>query len=95
MVTKISKISSDSYIKKLPNPELIYVIDFFSGCGGMSYGFANTRQSHLAYKILGGIDIAEQALKTYTRNFRGKGNKRRYNQNIQKSSGIKKIIARV
>jgi len=34
----------------------------------MSYGFANTRQSHLAFEILAGIDIDPVALKTYHRN---------------------------
>ncbi len=57
-----------SYNKKLPDPKPVYLIDFFSGCGGMSYGFATTRQSHAAFKVLAGIDINEVALKTYARN---------------------------
>lgn len=57
-----------AYSKKLPAPKTVYVVDFFSGCGGMSYGFANTRQSHTAFKLIGGIDINETALKTYSRN---------------------------
>lgn len=60
-----------AYTKKLPDPKQVYVIDFFSGCGGMSYGFANTRQSHTAYKVLAGIDINLEALKTYERNIPG------------------------
>jgi DNA (cytosine-5)-methyltransferase 1 len=57
-----------AYAKKLPKPNLIYVVDFFCGCGGISWGFANTRQSHFAYRILGGIDINKVALATYARN---------------------------
>lgn len=57
-----------AYSKKLPDASLVYVIDFFAGCGGMSYGFTNTRQSHLAYKIIAGIDIDGEALKTYAHN---------------------------
>lgn len=57
-----------AYNKKLPNPKPVYVIDFFSGCGGMSYGFAMTRQSHSEFKVLAGIDINSLALKTYARN---------------------------
>jgi DNA-cytosine methyltransferase len=62
-----------AYKKKLPTPQSIYVIDFFCGAGGMSYGFSNTRQSHLAFKILGGIDISADALKTYEMNVRAPG----------------------
>jgi DNA (cytosine-5)-methyltransferase 1 len=57
-----------AYAKKLPTPNLVYVVDFFCGCGGMSWGFANTRQSHFAYRILGGVDINKTALATYARN---------------------------
>lgn len=59
---------AEAYKKKLPEPDLVYVIDFFSGCGGMSWGFANTRQSHMAFKVMAGIDIEEPALKTYEKN---------------------------
>jgi|694.fasta_scaffold55927_2 DNA (cytosine-5)-methyltransferase 1 len=57
-----------AYTKKLPKPNLVYVVDLFCGCGGMSWGFANTRQSHLSYRILGGIDINKTALATYAHN---------------------------
>lgn len=57
-----------AYSKKLPESKPVYAIDFFCGCGGMSYGFANTRQSHLSIRILGGIDIDAKALLTYERN---------------------------
>jgi DNA (cytosine-5)-methyltransferase 1 len=57
-----------AYEKKLPEPKKIYVIDFFAGCGGMSEGFKNTRQSHLAFELLAGIDIDQNALVTYEKN---------------------------
>jgi DNA (cytosine-5)-methyltransferase 1 len=57
-----------AYSKKLPKPTLINVVDFFCGCGGMSWGFAKTRQSHFAYRILGGVDVDRVALATYARN---------------------------
>lgn len=57
-----------SYEKTLPDPDLIQVIDFFSGCGGMSAGFVNTRSSRAAYHVLAGIDIDERALETYRLN---------------------------
>src|SRR5258706_3824418 len=57
-----------SYAKKLPEPKQVFVVDFFCGCGGLSYAFANTRQSHIAYKILAGIDIDRVALQTYHAN---------------------------
>ncbi|HVB57161.1 MAG TPA: DNA cytosine methyltransferase [Candidatus Acidoferrales bacterium] len=57
--------SGGSYAKKLPEPRQVFVLDFFCGCGGLSYAFADTRQSHIAYKILAGIDIDRVALQTY------------------------------
>ncbi|WP_161782984.1 DNA cytosine methyltransferase [Paraburkholderia nodosa] len=57
-----------AYKKKLPRPRTVYVVDFFCGAGGMSYGFSNTRQSHLAFDVLAGIDIDSGALATYERN---------------------------
>ena len=70
-------LSSDAivsaYKKKLPVPKKLYVIDFFCGAGGMSYGFSTTRQSHLAFEILGGIDIDAEALRTYEHNIKARG----------------------
>ena len=40
------------------------VLDLFCGCGGLSEGF---RQS--GFKIIGGIDVNESAIKTYHHNF--------------------------
>lgn len=60
-----------AYRKKMPTAKSIYVLDFFAGCGGMSYGFATTRQSHVDIKVLGGFDINKVALKTYERNVPG------------------------
>jgi DNA (cytosine-5)-methyltransferase 1 len=57
-----------SYAKKLPEPQSVFVVDFFAGCGGMSYGFSHTRQSHMAYEVLAGIDIDVKALETYQAN---------------------------
>ena len=42
----------------------IQVIDFFCGCGGMSLGFAASGK----FKMLGGVDIKEDAVKTYEQN---------------------------
>ena len=61
-----------SYNKTLPRPELVQVVDFFAGCGGMSWGFAQTRQSGLAYDVLAGLDIDTHALATYRRNLEAK-----------------------
>jgi DNA (cytosine-5)-methyltransferase 1 len=44
------------------------VLDFFSGCGGMSLGFASLS----VFNIIGGVDINEIALKTFERNFNTK-----------------------
>lgn len=64
---------SDRYIKNLPAPKKIPVLDFFCGCGGMSYGFKNTRQSHIAFDVLAGFDIDKHALQTYEANIKSPG----------------------
>lgn len=43
------------------------VIDFFSGCGGMSYGFATASTKHVTYKIRGALDMDRHANATYER----------------------------
>ena len=48
---------------------LIDVIDFFSGCGGMSLGFDTLSQKTNIFDIKGGIDINETALVSYSKNF--------------------------
>jgi DNA (cytosine-5)-methyltransferase 1 len=64
--------SLGAYEKQLPEPRLIDVVDFFAGCGGMSAGFMSTRQSHVAFSVLGGVDIDEAALLTYEQNIRAR-----------------------
>lgn len=51
---------------------LIDVIDFFSGCGGMSLGFSALSQKEKIFNLKGGIDINEIALKSYSHNFKSK-----------------------
>jgi DNA (cytosine-5)-methyltransferase 1 len=62
-----------AYVKKLPEPNKVYVVDFFCGCGGMSYGFSTTRQSRLAFEVIAGIDIDPVALETFEKNVGGIG----------------------
>ncbi len=64
---------NEAYSKKLPKAKPVYVIDFFCGCGGMSKGFADTRQSHLSFDVLAGIDIDDASLATYRRNVQADG----------------------
>lgn len=64
----LKQLRSNSYTKTLPDPDKVYVIDFFAGCGGMSWGFANVRQSHLAFEVLAGIDTDENAMATFEAN---------------------------
>lgn len=73
--TKIVSATNNysAYVKKMPEAKPVFIIDFFSGCGGMSWGFANTRQSHMEFKILAGLDIDAQALATYERNINAPG----------------------
>lgn len=47
--------------------EEVQVIDFFSGCGGMSYGFHTAESVNVKYNVLGGLDIDQHANATYER----------------------------
>lgn len=50
----------------------IDVIDFFSGCGGMSFGFSSLSQRFPVFNLKGAIDINEIALSSYNKNFNTK-----------------------
>lgn len=50
----------------------IDVLDFFSGCGGMSLGFAAISQKTNLFNIIGGVDISEFALKSFEKNYKAK-----------------------
>jgi DNA (cytosine-5)-methyltransferase 1 len=45
------------------------LLDFFSGCGGMTLGFAALAKSLPIIEIIGACDIQKDALATYTANF--------------------------
>lgn len=57
----------------------IQVIDFFSGCGGVSLGFAAISQDNPLFRVVGGLDINKDATLSYERNFSSKS----YNQDIR------------
>ncbi len=45
--------------------QIVQVLDLFSGCGGMSFGFQWATTSRLAYRVLGGLDIDKHANATF------------------------------
>jgi DNA (cytosine-5)-methyltransferase 1 len=53
----------------LPESKRIQYVDFFAGCGGMSYGFHVASKSYRNIKNIGVFDLDEHALKTYEMNF--------------------------
>ncbi len=62
-----------SWKPKQANTEgLVDVLDFFSGCGGMSLGFAAISQKTNMFNIIGGIDLSEFALKSFEKNYKTK-----------------------
>lgn len=63
-IVKFSPISRDSY---KDNP--IQLIDFFSGAGGTSLGFAALNQVIPVFKMLGGCDINKVSAETYAHNY--------------------------
>lgn len=46
------------------------IIDFFSGCGGMSLGFNVFNSIYPFYKLIGGCDIDRDASRSYEKNFK-------------------------
>jgi len=67
----------------------IDVIDFFSGCGGMSLGFDAIGNSKI-FNLIGAIDINSKALESYEKNFGAKT----LNKNIRElcnDEGIKLV----
>lgn len=55
-------------IKALQSLGKYYVIDFFSGCGGMSYGFHEVGKRTGIFRLAGAFDLDEDANATYLRN---------------------------
>ena len=74
------KIMFEAAAKKLKawkpkknSPECaIDVLDFFSGCGGMSLGFAAISKQTNLFNIIGGIDVNGTALKSFEKNYNAK-----------------------
>lgn len=62
------KVRGQNYTKATPPADPVLVVDFFSGAGGMSCGFHQTRQSSLAFEHLAAVDINSQALETLRTN---------------------------
>ncbi len=54
----------------LPSEKFIQVIDLFSGCGGMSLGFAALSKVVGDIQLIGAADINEKSLETYQSNFK-------------------------
>lgn len=69
------KMTQESLASFLPLTREVYynnpiqVIDFFSGAGGTSLGFAALNNVVPAFKMLGGCDINRVSAETYSRNF--------------------------
>lgn len=52
-----------------PDSPSIQYVDFFAGCGGMSYGFHRAEMATDRVRNVGAFDINEHANKTYTENY--------------------------
>ena len=63
-VCSFKPIDSTNY-----NDNPIQLIDFFSGAGGTSLGFAALNKVIPAFKLLGGCDINKISAQTYSHNY--------------------------
>ena len=55
--------------KKYSDDKAIQVIDLFSGCGGMSLGFAALAKTNSAFRLIGAVDVNDASLESYATNF--------------------------
>lgn len=55
------------------NNEIFQIVDFFSGAGGMSAGFAALSKKYPVFRMIGGVDINPNAARTYEKNFKVPG----------------------
>lgn len=63
-------VSSNWKRAKHSLPHSLAVIDMFSGCGGMSAGFASLNGIRACFRIAGAVDIDEVANQSYEHNLR-------------------------
>jgi len=63
-----SRLHSDAMDVVVPYLDYDFV-DFFSGCGGMSYGFHTLGRQTNAFSLVGAFDIDPYANQTFARNF--------------------------
>lgn len=57
----------DTHGARNGSPPTVQVVDFFSGCGGASHGFATLTDSEVNFELKGAIDIDPHANATYDR----------------------------
>lgn len=67
MVVDTNDVNIRARLARIRAGEPLRAVDLFSGCGGMSVGLQRAR-----FEVLGGVEINDQAIATYTKNmFRG------------------------
>lgn len=96
LTKKLHKVLLEQFSRKpLPEDGYFQVIDFFSGAGGMSAGFAMVAKVIPgSFKFLAGVDICEDATKSYSKNYGAHG----MVQDIRKLSEpgeLKKFLASI
>lgn len=74
---------------------LYQVIDFFSGCGGMSLGFAALSRVVPLIEIIGGCDINEDAVATFEHNFAAPGIRRDIRELVDDEAALSSFLAKI
>jgi DNA (cytosine-5)-methyltransferase 1 len=74
-------------------PGLVDVIDFFSGCGGVSAGFRIVNSALPIYRITGALDIDEVANDSYEQNFGARPEMRNVSVLARNSKSLDDFIA--
>lgn len=72
-IRELQDWSSDDNRYPLEFSPPVQVIDFFSGCGGMSLGFAAFSRVTPIFEVIGGVDIDSDALRTFEENLGAPG----------------------
>jgi DNA (cytosine-5)-methyltransferase 1 len=87
------EVSANWKAAKKTTPGTIPVIDMFSGCGGMSAGFASINALTPAFRIAGAIDIDEVANESYERNIKVRPHRVSVAELAQNSTLLRKTLA--
>jgi DNA (cytosine-5)-methyltransferase 1 len=71
------------------------VVDFFSGCGGMSLGFAAVSLIFPFFRVVGGIDISSESAASFRQNFNCSGIVEDIHNLVDRPKALRSLMGRI